>query len=102
MVISGKRYKIKSRSRFTFFVAIAIVFSVMVTNTFLGLNNVSGLTDQEYIQVEVKYGDTLWDMAKVYMSDTQDIRRAVYTLRQLNGIAAHELRPGQIILIPVD
>ena len=102
MSIAGKSYRIKSRLRFTLFIAAAIVLIVMISNTFLGLNNASSLTQQEYIEIEVQSGDTLWNLAREYMSDDNDIRRAVFTLRQINGIAAHELQAGQTILIPVN
>lgn len=102
MKISGKLYRIKSGSRFTFFIALLIVFVVMASNTLLGLNNASSLTQKEYIQIEVERGDTLWDIANKYMPESKDIRRSVYTLCDVNGIAAHELKEGQILIIPVN
>jgi len=102
MAISGKKYRIKSGSRFILFPAAVIVSIAMISNTFLGLNNASSLTQQEYIEVEVQCGDTLWGIAKEYMPEDKDIRRGVYTLRQINGIAPQELKKGQIILVPVN
>ena len=102
MSISGKKYRLKSRRRFTIFIAMIMVIGVMISNTFLGLNDVSSMTKKNYIEIEVQHGDTLWDLAREYMHENKDIRRAVYTLRQVNGIAAHELKAGQTILIPID
>ena len=101
MTISGKTYKVKSRIRFTLFIAFLIVFTVMVSNTILGLNSASSLTHQEYLEITVQHGDTLWNIASKYMPESKDIRKAIYTLCSLNEISAHELRAGQILLIPV-
>ena len=102
MKISGKRYKIKSRSRFTLFIALAIVFMVMASNTFLGLNDVSSLTERQYTEITVKSGDTLWGIAGEYMTGSGDIRKSVYTLCRINGISADELKAGQTLRVPVN
>ena len=102
MPVAGKKYKIKSRNRFTLFVALMIVFMVMTSNTLLGFNNASSLTERAYIEITVEAGDTLWDIANEYMTGYGDVRRAVYTLCVLNGIAAHELRAGLTLRIPLD
>ena len=101
MTISGKRYKVKSRFRFTLFIAFLIVCTVMVSNTLMGLNDASSMTKQEYKEITIQYGDTLWNIASQYMPESNDIRRAVYRLCQINEISAHELKAGQTLLIPV-
>ena len=102
MKISGKIYRIKSGGRFTLFVAFLLVVIVMASNSLLGLNNASSLTQKQYIEIEVEYGDTLWDIANRYMPDNNDVRRSVYTLCNINGIYAHELKAGQTLFIPVN
>ena len=102
MIISGKKYRLRSGIRFSLFIAISMVIIVMISNSFLGLNNASSLTQREYIEIEIQPGDTLWDLAGIYMSDYKDIRRAVYTLKEINGIEAHELQTGRTLLIPVN
>jgi nucleoid-associated protein YgaU len=74
----------------------------MISNTILGLNNASSLTQQEYMEITVQHGDTLWNIAGKYMAETNDIRRAVYTLCNINEISAHELKAGQTLRIPVN
>ena len=101
MTIAGKRYRIKSGSRFILFAAFSIVFLVMIINTFLGLYNASSLTQQEYIEIEVGYGDNLWNIANKYMPDNDDIRKSIHILCNINGISAHELKAGQILLVPI-
>ena len=102
MIISGKKYRIKSGIRFSLFIAVSMLILVMISNTFLGLDNASSLTQHEYMEIEIQTGDTLWDLAGEYMSGYNDVRRAVYTLKEINGIEAHELRAGRTLLIPVN
>ena len=101
MCFKGKKYRVKSGGRFTMFVAFAIVMIVMVSNTLLGSNNAASLTERQYIEVTVEYGDTLWDMAGTYMTG-KDIRRAVHTLGLINDTSAGELMAGQVIWIPIE
>ena len=100
--ISGKRYRIRSGIRFSLFIAISIIVVVIISNAFLGLNDASSLTEYEYKEIEIYQGDTLWDIAGEYMDGYKDIRRAVYILKEINGIEACELRTGQTILVPVN
>jgi hypothetical protein len=101
MKLAGKRYRIKARGRFLVFMTLVIVFVAMASTTILGLNKADGLTEQEYIVITVEYGDTLWHLARQHMPNNTDIRRAVHTLTTLNEIAAHELRAGQTLIIPI-
>lgn len=101
MTIAGRRYRVKARSRFIFFITLMIILTVMTTTTLMGFNNADGLTSREYIEITVEPGDTLWNLAREHMPNNTDIRRAVHTLTTLNDIAAHELRAGQTIVIPV-
>lgn len=48
----------------------------------------------------VKEGETLWDIASELASDEQDVRKVVYDLQKLNGIAPDaDLKVGQKIVI---
>lgn len=101
MNIAGKTYRIKSRTRFTLFIAIALILIVTMANTILGFNDASSMTLQEYISIEIEAGDTLWQIASDYMPDDMDPRMAVHKLCQINSIDAEMLQPGQIIKVPV-
>jgi len=46
-------------------------------------------------------GDTLWDIATRHYGDDVDPRRAVYDLRQANGLAPDAvLQPGDALVLP--
>ncbi len=48
----------------------------------------------------MKYGDTLWDIAKKHMPDDYDIRKMVYELREFNNMKDVNIYPGDVIKIP--
>ena len=97
----SKNYRIKSRFRFTVFVVLTIVLMTTAANFALGLNTAASSTVQEYMDVEVKSGDTLWNIAETYMPDNMDTRKAVYQICSLNDISADELYAGMTIQVPV-
>ena len=100
-MISGNKYRIKSRSKFTLSIVIMIIFVVTMSYSLLGLNNASSMTEQVYLTIEVQYGDTLWHIARTYMSDYGDIRKAVHQLCLINEISACQLQAGQMLRVPV-
>lgn len=101
MEFAGKKYRIKSSFRFTIFVALVIIAFVIISNSLLGLSDVSGLTENEYLEVTIESGDTLWNIADKYMPDGNDLRKCVHVLCQVNSITADSIYPGQIILVPI-
>lgn len=60
--------------------------------------------EQEAAEIQkihyVEEGETLWDIAAELASDEQDVRKIVYDLQKLNGIAPDaDLKVGQKIVI---
>ena len=96
-----KRYKITNRFRFTIFVALTIILVTTLVNFALGLNTAASLTMQEYMEIDISSGDTLWSIAQNYMPDDMDIRDAVGHLCDLNNITAEELYAGMTIQVPI-
>ncbi len=96
-----KRYRIKSRVRFASFIVISLLLLCTIANTALGFNDAVALTEQQFIQVQVESGDSLWTIADQYMPDDMDIREAVYMICDVNDIDADSLYAGQTIDIPV-
>ena len=96
-----KTYRIKNRFRFTFFVAAAFILITISANLILGLDTANSQTITEYDEVKISYGDTLWSIAEKYMSDSNDIRKSVYQLCQLNDISADELYARMTIIVPI-
>lgn len=97
-----KHYKIVSPLRFVTFVTVVLVLVALLTINMLGLNNASGASKNYYKQIEVTYGDTLWDIADRNMPGDMDPRQAVYEISNLNDIDDGQIYPGQILLVPTE
>ena len=97
-----RKYVIKSKVRFTVFITLLIVSGAVFTGTCLGWNQASSLSPETYTPVEIQYGDTLWELAKVYGPSDADVRQVIHSICALNETTAETLRPGQTILIPTE
>ena len=97
-----KKYRVNNKARFTAFVAVTIIALAFIISSALGFNTASGASTQQYIQVCVESGDTLWALAQKYGPSDMDIRNIVYEICRLNGITASELQAGQYITIPAE
>lgn len=95
-----KRYRLKSRSRFTVFVIVAMLTVMTSANGILGMYDAASLTKVEYKTVSIETGDTLWEIAAEHMPETE-IRRAVHKLCMVNEIDAGQIHPGQTIKVPI-
>lgn len=99
--IGKKKYVIKSAFRFTIFVSILCILTIATASAILGFSNVKGMAEQQYTQIQVKPGDTLWNLAGEYMPNT-DIRKSVDIISEINDTSASELYAGQMLKIPVE
>ncbi|MGF6375540.1 LysM repeat protein [Clostridiales Family XIII bacterium PM5-7] len=96
----NKKYRIASKFRFTMFLTILILCVFTVIGFASGMNTVNSSSMNEYNQIEIHSGDTLWAIASHYGPADQDIRKTVYEICQLNDISADQLEAGQKILVP--
>lgn len=96
-----KRYRIKNRVRFASFIVISLLLVCTIFNTALGFNDALALSEQQYIEIQVESGDTLWTIADEFMPDDMDIREAVYMICDVNDVDADTLYAGQTLSIPV-
>lgn len=99
--VRRKRYRIKNRVRFAAFIIISLLMVCTLANTVLGFNNAIALTDQQYIEIQVNAGDTLWSIADQYMPDSMDPRDAVYEICKANDMDTSQLYADQTLRIPV-
>lgn len=97
----NKKYRITSKFRFTMFLTIIILCIFTAIGFASGMNTVSSSSMNEYNQVEIQSGDTLWAIASDHGPADQDVRQTVYDICQLNDISAEQLEAGQKILVPV-
>ncbi|MGC2872971.1 cell division suppressor protein YneA [Ihubacter sp. rT4E-8] len=97
----NKRYKITSRFRFTLFITITILCIFTVMSTLIGFNTVSSSAMDQYHQVKIQSGDTLWEIAAEYGPEDADVRRIIHEICDINEISADSLEAGQTIIVPV-
>lgn len=96
-----KKYRIKSKFRFTVFIALTIVMTVFAAGNILGVNDAASLSEEAvYKTVQIQSGDTLWNLASEYGPSGADRRQLIYEICQLNDIQADSIQPGQTIQIP--
>lgn len=96
------KYMVRSRLRFTLFVAFSIIICVSALNLLIGTTTqVSGSSMTTYKTIEICGGDTLWTIADEYMPSDMDTREAIYELRSLNNMDADDqLIAGQKLIVP--
>lgn len=59
-------------------------------------------SEEEYTSVQVKYGDTIWDLASRNMDDNTDIRYVIFNIVEMNHLdGSQDIYPGQVIKIPI-
>lgn len=54
-----------------------------------------------YVEVMVKKGDTLWSLAGAHGPAGIDRRQVIYAIRVINSLDSVQLNPGKIVRIPV-
>lgn len=95
-----KKYRIKSKFRFTLFLIAAFLIVIGITGTAIGVNTSESLTKPVYSEITVQSGDTLWDLAEEFGPDHRDTREVVFEICRINDVSADSIYPGQTILIP--
>jgi len=50
--------------------------------------------------VPIRYGDSLWTLARRYGDPERDVREVVATVMRENRVAPGELQPGMVVVIP--
>lgn len=97
-----KRYRITSKFRFITSIVIMASMAIGLFGAVTGLNISRAITEPQYTEVQVCYGDTLWDIANEYKSEDTDTRKAVFEICRVNDIEASDLVPEMVIMIPED
>lgn len=103
---AARRRKIRrrnSRRRIALFVMILMM--TIANFAAFGSLAVDRMSDdvhaQEYQEITVCDGDTLWDIANMYMPADMDQREAVHVIKKANHIHDCSIASGQTIKVPV-
>jgi nucleoid-associated protein YgaU len=79
---------------FLLFIFVAVWAGVRVAHAG---TDASVYTGHQYV---VSGGDTLWSIAAREYGSGSDLRRAVYEIRDANGLTSSAVRPGEHLTLP--
>lgn len=74
-----------------------------VVSAFTSSNNSndSNSTQKKSLKtVIVMPGDTLWEIATEHKPQGKDIRRYIYSMKQINDLHMSSIQPGEVLILP--
>lgn len=92
------RKRVKRKSIVVAFLVLFALLNISMVCTAMA----GGTEKNHYIEVKVRSGDTLWELAKDYSQPQQDVRKLIYEIREVNNLTCVDLKPGQTIKIPTE
>lgn len=95
------KVKIVNKTRFITFLVISITIILVLISALFKIGKAYSVTYTQYINIEVRTGDTLWDIARKNNSRKEDIRKLVYKIMKLNDLDTAKIKPGDIIKVPI-
>lgn len=95
------KYKVVNKRRFSLFLFIVLTMILLIVIVqFKSYKAYSSTYNNRYIQVFVKEGDTIWDIAIENIPERYDVRKMVFEIKELNNMKDVEIHPGDLIKIP--
>jgi hypothetical protein len=102
-VMKKKKYVIVNKRRFyTFLISLLVITAIIFLSLLSNNKAYSSNYKTAYIEVTIKEGDTLWDIALKHLPEKQDLRKLIFEIKQFNEMESSCIYPGDIIKIPVD
>ncbi len=97
-----KKYRIVNKTRFFLFVTFVFaLFAITITLLTNSIKVHSMTMREEFHEIRICEGDTLWNLALEYMPPKYDIRKMVYDIKEYNNLKTSYIFPGDIIKIPI-
>ncbi len=82
-------------------IAFLVVILMSAGFMLLFLDTASGDIVPEYKTIVITKGDTLWNIAKRFSKENEDIRNKISEIKELNNIGS-DIRVGQELIIQVN
>lgn len=95
-----KRVKIANKKRFIVFLSILFIVFGTAVSGMIKLNPVYSSKSEEFVEITIVPGDTLWEIAKRNNPYNQDVRKIVYEIMKINNMKSASLKSGSTIKIP--
>lgn len=95
-------YRIANPVRFFIFILVCTMVITFAGMTLVSAGHAEAAAVNTYAQVTIQEDDTLWGLVERFNPDANiDIQSAVYDICEINDINAGDIRPGDVIFIPV-
>ncbi len=95
-------YRIANPVRFFIFILVCTMVITFAGMTLVSAGHAEASAVNTYAQVTIQEDDTLWGLVERFNPDANiDIQSAVYDICEINDIDAGDIRPGDVIFIPV-
>lgn len=78
-----------------------LLIAVILLFAIIFLHKLSTGNSENYIEVTIEHGDTLWALAEQYNYDRMEISSFIEQVKQLNKLNESHIKAGDVILIPV-
>lgn len=95
-----KQIRIANKKRFTVFLSLIFIVITILTNNIFRISLANSSNNENYIEMAIIPGDTLWEIAKRNNPYNQDVRKVVYEIMELNNMTTAEIKAGSVIKIP--
>lgn len=97
-----KKVKVVNKGKFITSILIFTAMVTAMTMILFGGNNVySTKYEDEYIEVKIVKGNTLWDIALNNQPRGYDTRDMVYEIMSVNNLKDAKIKPGDVIKVPI-
>ena len=78
-----------------------ILFILVISFSCVAMGSTRKKEEVIYEVVEIKEGDTLWDIACVYKSEGVSTKKYVAQIQDFNGMKTDKIIAGQSVIVPV-
>lgn len=92
----------KFRSMCLLVVVFIIIYLGGNLNLGFGVNVEQEVKEIKIIEIQIKQGDTMWNLARKYTPDNKDVRETLHEIRIINNLESFNIYPGQIIKMPIE
>ena len=92
----------KEKNNFWVAVIIFIIIGFFIFKGGAAIASISSSKiENQYIEVVILKGDTLWNLVEKYGNPKKDIRQQIYQIQKINDLnPTSHIQPGQILKIP--
>ncbi|KNF08913.1 LysM domain-containing protein [Gottschalkia purinilytica] len=95
-----KKMRIISKTRFTIFLTLSSLILFILLSNIFNINVYSKKVDK-HKEVVISDGDTVWQIAKKFNNNNEDVRIMVNRIIRANDLKNQFIKPGDTIKVPL-